>query len=90
MDQPDFGLAREFLLNDKDPMLQHYYDYMVDITVIFGANVTTAPYELLDVLNFERALANVSHSRFDFLFLLSIFENVSFFVKDFLASRGAA
>ncbi|XP_055296410.1 neprilysin-2-like isoform X2 [Sitodiplosis mosellana] len=60
VDQPDFGLAREFLLNEKDPMLQHYYDYMVDITVIFGANVSTAPYELLDVLNFERALANIS------------------------------
>lgn len=40
-------------------MLQHYYDYMVDVAVIFGANVTTAPYEILDVLNFERTLANV-------------------------------
>lgn len=61
VDQPDFGLAREFLLNDLDPVMQqHYYDYMVDMAVIFGANVTTAPYELLDVLHFERALANVS------------------------------
>lgn len=40
-------------------MLQHYYDYMVDMAVIFGANVTSAPYEILDVLNFERMLANV-------------------------------
>lgn len=40
-------------------MLQHYYDYMVDTAVIFGANVTTAPYEILEVLNFEQTLANV-------------------------------
>lgn len=40
-------------------MLQHYYEYMVDISIIFGANVTTAPLEMLDVLNFERELANV-------------------------------
>ncbi|XP_031626240.1 neprilysin-2-like isoform X3 [Contarinia nasturtii] len=60
VDQPEFGLAREFLLNEKDPMLQHYYDYMVDISIIFGANVTTAPYEILNVLNFERELANIS------------------------------
>lgn len=43
-------------------MLQHYYDYMVDMAVIFGANVTTAPYEILDVLTFERTLANVLFS----------------------------
>lgn len=57
------GLAREFLLNDKDPMIQHYYEYMVDISIIFGANITTAPLEMLDVLNFERSLANVSNSK---------------------------
>lgn len=60
IDQPEFGLAREFLLNDEEPTLQHYYNFMVDMSVIFGANVTTAPYELLDTLNLERALANVS------------------------------
>lgn len=60
IDQPELGLAREFLLNEREPTLQHYYDYMVDMTIIFGANVSTAPFELLDVLNLERALANVS------------------------------
>lgn len=40
-------------------MLQHYYDYMVDMAGIFGANVTTAPYEIADLLTFERTLANV-------------------------------
>lgn len=42
-------------------MIQHYYEYMVDISIIFGANITTAPLEMLDVLNFERSLANVSN-----------------------------
>lgn len=59
IDQPEFGLAREFLLNEEEPTLQHYYNFMVDMAVIFGANVTTAPYELLETVNFERALANV-------------------------------
>lgn len=40
-------------------MLQHYYHYMVDMAIIFGANVTTAPYEISEVLDFERMLANV-------------------------------
>lgn len=66
-------MAREFLLNDREPMLQYYYDYMVDIAIIFGANVTTAPYELLDVLNFERALANVRIPSNDFKTLLKNF-----------------
>lgn len=68
IDQPELGLAREFLLNEHEPTLQHYYDYMVDMTIIFGANVSTAPYELLEVLNLERALANVSQIEWGFFF----------------------
>lgn len=83
-------MAREFLLNQKDPMLQHYYDYMTDISVIFGANVTTAPYEMLDVLNFERALANVSIKFKTILFyklFLNILYSFSHFIKISLAAE---
>lgn len=33
---------------------------MVEVAVIFGANHSTAQREMLEALNFEKALANVS------------------------------
>lgn len=40
-------------------MAKLYFDFMVDIAKIFGANHTTVQHELLDTLNFEKKLANV-------------------------------
>lgn len=39
--------------------MQAYYDYMVDIAIMFGADKERAKEELLDVLEFETSLANV-------------------------------
>lgn len=53
-------MSREFLLRGiNDSVVQAYYEYMVDMAVIFGANITRAKEELLDVLEFESSLANV-------------------------------
>lgn len=54
------GLSREYLTKGlKDKIVKAYYDYMVDIAVIYGAERQRAERELLDSLNFEMALANV-------------------------------
>lgn len=60
------GLSRSFLLNDKDKTIKLYFDFMVEVAVIFGANHSTAQKEMLDALNFEKALANVSDHVFHF------------------------
>lgn len=43
-----------------DKLVDAYYNYMVDIAVIMGANRETAIKELKDSLLFEINLANVS------------------------------
>lgn len=59
-DEPTLGLTREFLLRGiDDSVVQAYYDYMVDMAVIFGADEDSVKDELLDVLTFEIKLANV-------------------------------
>lgn len=60
IDQPSFGLSREFLIKGiEDKIVKAYYDYMVDTAVIYGADRAVAETELLEALNFEIALANV-------------------------------
>lgn len=39
--------------------MQAYYDYMVDVAIIFGADKDRAKEEFLDVMEFETSLANV-------------------------------
>ena len=56
------GLANKYLskgLDDK--IVKAYYNYMVDLAVMLGANKEKAESELLGSLNFEIALANVSN-----------------------------
>lgn len=43
----------------NDSVVQAYYEYMVDVAVMFGADEEQAKNELLDVLKFETSLANV-------------------------------
>lgn len=55
------GLSREYLVKGlADKIVSAYYDYMVDLAVIYGADRKRAEPELMDSLNFEIALANVS------------------------------
>lgn len=44
----------------EDKIVKAYYEYMVDIAVIYGAERDRAERELLESLEFEIALANVS------------------------------
>ena len=61
MDQASLGLSREFLIKGlDDPFVSGYLSYMVDIAVIMGADKKRAEKELLQVLDFEMTLANVS------------------------------
>lgn len=45
----------------NETLVSAYYDYMVDISVLFGANKDQAKEQLLQSLEFEIALANVCH-----------------------------
>lgn len=61
IDQGALGLRREFLIKGiDDKLVRAYYDYMVDIAVIFGANKDVAKKELKESLEFEIKLANIS------------------------------
>lgn len=55
------GLSRQLLIGGlNESLTQAYYDYMVDMAVIFGAEKSRAEAELRESLNFEIGLANVS------------------------------
>ncbi|XP_030765452.1 neprilysin-2 isoform X1 [Sitophilus oryzae] len=61
LDQASLGLRREFLTKGlEDKLVKAYYDYMVDIAVLFGAEKDRAINELKESLDFEIKLANIS------------------------------
>ncbi|KAH8264524.1 hypothetical protein KR038_009603, partial [Drosophila bunnanda] len=61
LDQSALALSREYLVKGfNETLVTAYYDYMVDVAVLFGANKDKAKTELLSSLEFEIALANVS------------------------------
>ncbi|XP_068152406.1 neprilysin-2 isoform X1 [Drosophila tropicalis] len=61
LDQSALALSREYLVKGfKETLVGDYYKYMVDIAHLFGANKTQAEKELLESLEFEMALANIS------------------------------
>lgn len=60
-DQSAIGLSREYLVKGfNETLVSSYYDYMVDMAVLFGADKDVAKSELRESLDFEIALANVS------------------------------
>lgn len=68
IDQTSLGLSREYLIQGiENKYVQAYVDFMVDNAVIFGANRTKAREELLQSLEFETKLANVSDVLVSFL-----------------------
>lgn len=75
MDQASLGLRREFLTKGlTDKLVNAYYEYMVDIAVLFGAERQRATEELKESLNFEIKLANVS---FFFSFMLGNYISIT-------------
>ena len=62
IDQAELGLNREYLIKGMgNKFVKAYYDYMVDIAVIFGADRTHAQKGLIESLEFEMKLANVNY-----------------------------
>ncbi|XP_017847714.1 neprilysin-2 isoform X2 [Drosophila busckii] len=61
LDQSSLALSREYLVKGfNETLVSAYYDYMVDIAVLFGAEKQQAKEQLLASLEFEMALANIS------------------------------
>ncbi|KPU80743.1 uncharacterized protein Dana_GF16094, isoform B [Drosophila ananassae] len=61
LDQSSLALSREYLVKGfNETLVVAYYDYMVDVAVLFGADKELAKKELLSSLEFEIALANIS------------------------------
>lgn len=61
IDQASTGVSREYLIKGfEDKIVVAYYEYMVDIAVIYGADRSRAERELRESLEFEIALANIS------------------------------
>ncbi|CAH1236556.1 unnamed protein product [Diabrotica balteata] len=61
LDQASLGLRREFLIKGLDEkIVKAYYDYMVDLAVLFGAERERAAKELRASLEFEIQLAKIS------------------------------
>lgn len=61
LDQASLSLSREYLVKGLDEKLvQAYYNYMVDIAALFGADKIDAEKELKESLYFEIKLANIS------------------------------
>lgn len=63
LDQASLGLSREYLNRGfSDKLVLAYYDYMVDVATLLGADRARAEVELKESLQFEMKLANVSHN----------------------------
>ncbi|OWR48508.1 zinc metalloprotease [Danaus plexippus plexippus] len=61
LDQASLGLSREYLNRGfSDKLVQAYYEYMVDIATLLGAERAKAEVELKESLQFEMKLANIS------------------------------
>jgi len=53
--------SRDYFLKDSSAeVLQAYHKYMSEVAVLLGANKSTAPFELLKIIEFEIEIANVS------------------------------
>lgn len=64
LDQPGLGMAREYLMKGvEDPDVKAYYEYMLDVALLMGAEEEQGAREMLEVLDFEIQLANISLPR---------------------------
>ncbi|RZF35772.1 hypothetical protein LSTR_LSTR012070 [Laodelphax striatellus] len=64
LDQASLGMGQEYLIKGlKDKLVAAYYNYMVDIAVLFGADKKIAKTELRKSVEFEINLANISIPR---------------------------
>ncbi|KAJ6647387.1 Neprilysin-2 [Pseudolycoriella hygida] len=89
IDQARLGLSREFLIqNLTEPFVQAYHDYQVDLAVLFGANRIRAEVEMMEALNFEIKLAQISLAKKDRRDLDKLYNPIS--VRDLQANSSFA
>ncbi|KAL5013753.1 hypothetical protein ScPMuIL_008023 [Solemya velum] len=62
LEQPTLGMpSREYYLHSESwNYIQAYLNYMTNVALLMGANKSTGPMEMFEVLKFETALANVT------------------------------
>jgi len=62
IDQPQLGLpSRDYFLQEESKRnLLAYHEYMTQVSILLGANSSTASESLMEVLKFEQLLANIS------------------------------
>ncbi|KAH8304740.1 hypothetical protein KR044_004215, partial [Drosophila immigrans] len=61
LDQASLGITLEYMRKGfTDTVVSAYYVYMVDVAVLFGAQKDEAKQQMLQSLEFEMALANIS------------------------------
>jgi len=66
LDQPGLGMAREYLVKGiDDDDVKAYFDYMLDVALLLGADPEMAARDMKEVLNFEMSLANITLKRED-------------------------
>ena len=64
IDQASLGMSREYLINGmEDEDVTSYYNYMVNVAVLLGADRAVAARELKESLEFEMKLAHASQAR---------------------------
>ncbi|CAG5093470.1 Similar to Ece1: Endothelin-converting enzyme 1 (Mus musculus) [Cotesia congregata] len=59
---PFFEFSNHESINQSDPQIKAYYDYMVNISVLLGADEPIAESELSDSLEFELELTSISNN----------------------------
>ncbi|KAB0797732.1 hypothetical protein PPYR_08725 [Photinus pyralis] len=60
IDEASLGLSREYLVKGlEDKIVKAYYEVLVDIAVIFGADRASAVREIKEVVEFQIKLANI-------------------------------
>lgn len=60
IDQAELELSRENWLNGfEDEIIKAYYNYLVELAVLFGADKRFAQYEVQTLMFFKQQLANV-------------------------------
>lgn len=58
--------SRDYFLKDSSAeALQAYHKYMSEVAVLLGANKSTAPFELLKIIEFEIEIANITQTETD-------------------------
>ena len=64
LDQPELGLAREFLTNGPmDPVVMGYKQFMMEVLTLLGVDPPTAQTRVEEIVSFEMKLANITMPR---------------------------